>query len=461
MDKDSSEIDKKHKKYFSAYKPNDLFWGIGIENETYLEVPNYAKVRGDFFKNQARERYSVDYYKNYKANYFNCTLNKLIDREQFYNLPYLINSHALSKVDLSGEHATLYTTDSKPNPKFSGKTVFDSMKEKNSYFLHEYEKSFCFDGDTIEFMTQNFYKTNVEETIAELLYHKRTFLKHMNSLKLPGLEKLVFPKENYGFARFSTNSDNLAIFNNGTYHFNFTLPTMLDRQGNIANMKEFDLRHKKAIHILQFFEPFFIAKLGTPDILSTTTSKRFPRGSQRCAASRYISIGTYNTKKMVRGKLLQEERTNLNMQDSHWYNLLYDKIDYVKNEKIGFDINYNKFRNHGIELRFFDWFPEEKLEGVLRFLVHILDHSEKKKHFDNIVGTVEWNSITFKALYEGKDGVLSKEEYLWLKKYLHLKIKLTDYSIGSIYDALEKYFEKLYGTSGPCGTFMLSQNYCC
>jgi len=455
MDKDSSESDKKHKKYFSAYKPNDLYWGIGIENETYLEVPNYEKVKGSFFKNQQRERYSVDYYTNYKANYFNCTLDKLIDKEQMYNLPYLINSHALLKCDISGEHITVYDKKGTPNPKFSGKTVFDTMKT-HAYFADEYEKSYCFDGDTIEFMTQQYYKTTIEETIAELLFHKRTFLKNLNALKLPGLQKLVYPKENYGFARFSTNSQNLAIFNNGTYHFNFTLPTLLDRQGNIANIKEFDARHKKAIHILQCFEPFFIGMLGTGDILSTTSSKRFPKGSQRCAASRYISVGTYNTKRMTRGKLLQEERTV-----PEWYNLLYDKIDYVRNTKIGFDINFNKFRNHGIELRFFDWFPEEKLEGVLRFLVHILDHSEKKKYFENIIEKPEWNSITFKALYEGKDGVLTKEEYLWLKKYLHLKIKLYDYSIGSIYIELEKHFEKLYGSKGPCGIYMLSQSYCC
>ena len=455
MDKDSSESDKKHKKYFSAYKANDFFWGIGIENETYLEVPNYEKVKGSFFKNQRRERYSVDYYTSYKANYFNSTLHRLIDNDELYNLPYLINSHSLCKVDLSGQHITLYDKNSTANPKYTGKTVFDIMKT-HKYFADAYEKTYCFDGDTIEFMTQQYYKTTIEETIAELLFIKRNFLKNLNALKLPGLDKLVYPKENYGFARFSTNSENLAIFNNGTYHFNFTLPTLLDKQGNIANVKEFDARHKKAIHILQCFEPFFIAMLGTGDILSTTTSKRFPKGSQRCAASRYISLGTYNTKRMTRGKLLQEER-----DIPEWYNLLYDKIDYVKNTKIGFDINFNKFRNHGIELRFFDWFPEEKLEGVMRFLVHILDHSEKKKHFDSVVEKHEWNSITFKALYEGKDGVLSKEEYLWLKKYLHLKIKLSDYSIGSIYIELEKHFEKLYRSNGPCGTYMLSQSYCC
>ena len=355
----------------------------------------------------------------------------------------------------------MYDTKSSPNPKFSGKTIIDYMKEKDDYFKNEYEISYCFDGDTLEFMTQKFYKTTTDHVVAELLYIKKTFLKKLNLLKL--FSPLIFPKENYGFARYATNENNLAIFNNGTYHFNFTLPTQLDRYGNIQNRKDFIMRHKKAIHIIQCFEPFFIAKFGTADKLSECSSKRYPKGSQRCAASRYISVGTYDTKKMITGKLLQEDRKVFENKwpTYNWYTKLYEKIDYVKNDKIGFDINFNKFKNHGIELRFFDWFPEEKLLGVLNFLVHILDHCESKKHFESVTETEEWNNITFKAIYEGKEGVLSKEEYLWLKKYLQLKIKLTDYSISYIYDKLEEHFTKLYGTHGPCSSYMLEQSYCC
>ena len=85
----------------------------------------------------------------------------------------------------------------------------------------------------------------------------------------------------------------------------------------------------------------------------------------------------------------------------------------------------------------------------------------KRKSFESILESEEWNSITFKALYEGKDATLSKEEYLWLKKYLQIKIKITDYSIENIYNNLEKHFESLYGSTGPCGSYMLSQKCCC
>ena len=141
----------------------------------------------------------------------------------------------------------------------------------------------------------------------------------------------------------------------------------------IENKSEFKKRHQTAINVIQSFEPFFIAKFGSADPFSNTSSKRFPKGSQRIASSRYVSAGTYDSKKMISGKLLNEDRLTLekNWPSYFWYNKLYKQINYNKNEKVGFDINYNKFKNHGIELRFFDWFPEKDLEEVLTFLVYL------------------------------------------------------------------------------------------
>jgi hypothetical protein len=371
---------EKHKKYYSSYIPNDYFWGIGIENETYLEVPRVSDISGSFFKNQKRERYSVNYYQSYIYEYFNKALDTMINKDDTYYLPYLINSHELTKNDLSGNPQTNYDKESTPNKIFSGKTVFEYMCENDSYFKDEYQKSFCFDGDTIEFMTQKFYKRTIQDVISELKHHKKHFLEHINKLQLPLADgkKLEYPKTNHGFARFSTNKNNLSIFNNGTYHFNFTLPTLLNDCGHIIDKKNFEKRHSKAIKIIQFLEPFFIAKFGSADILSTGSSylKRFPRGSQRIAASRYVSAGTYNSDRMKSGKILQERRE---LFEPLWYRKLYKQIHYVKNDKIGLDINYNKFKNHGIELRIFDYFDESILEEAFTFIVLLLDHSLHKR----------------------------------------------------------------------------------
>ena len=87
----------------------------------------------------------------------------------FIQLPLLINSHTLTKCDSSLEHSTLYKKNPTPNPKFSGLAIFDILKSSDpAFFLESYEKWFCFDGDSIEIMTQNFYCTTVNKTCLEL-----------------------------------------------------------------------------------------------------------------------------------------------------------------------------------------------------------------------------------------------------------------------------------------------------
>ena len=66
MSKDKFK-DNKHQKYKSQYGKNELYWGIGIENEMYLQCSYKATVSSAFLKkNHKPERYSIDYYKSYK-----------------------------------------------------------------------------------------------------------------------------------------------------------------------------------------------------------------------------------------------------------------------------------------------------------------------------------------------------------------------------------------------------------
>jgi saccharopine dehydrogenase (NAD+, L-lysine-forming) len=48
---------------------------------------------------------------------------------------------------------------------------------------------------------------------------------------------------------------------------------------------------------------------------------------------------------------------------------------YLINQSIGYDINFNKFKNHGIEIRFFEWFPEEYMVDVANFFILLAQHS--------------------------------------------------------------------------------------
>lgn len=467
---DKSESYMKHKKYFSSYKPNDLFWGIGIENETYLEVPNKEKVGGSFFlKNHKRERYSVDYFSGYRDSYFLKAMNTIFSHDKTYTLPLLLNSHALTKCDLSGQHQTTYSKEPKPNPEFSGKTVLEYMKETDSYFKNEFENSFCFDGDTIEFMTLNYYKTTINKVIDELVYEKKTFLKHLNAI--PNFSNVHYPLKNHGFAKFTTNPNNLSIFNNGTYHFNFTLPTQLNEKGEIADMNKFIRNHKRAILSIQFFEPFFIAIYGSPDPLSESNiyTHRFPKGSQRVAASRYIGAGTYDTQKMLSSKLLQEDRKKCisSKPPYFWYNLLYRQIHYKMNDLIGFDINFNKFLNHGIEIRLFEWFDEAYLNEVLEALVYILDYSQDKTPLHSPTNSIVWNKLVYKAILYGKEMLITNEDLTYIRSTLKLKIKTLSLNVVDIFKETINELRQMYKHNGACSKYMLEQpsnyvsSFCC
>jgi hypothetical protein len=166
---------------------------------------------------------------------------------------------------------------------------------------------------------------------------------------------------------------------------------------------------------------------------------------------------------METGKLLNEERLILQKRwnDWFWYNKLYSQIHYKKGERIGFDINFNKFRNHGIELRFFDWFPEKQLPEVLTFIVRILDFSEESETVGDPVKSIIWNNIMYKAILYGKTGILEKEEVMYIRKFFDISVRYipnkNKYTIHDIYGLLAIYFEKKYGWSGPCSKYMLEK----
>ena len=57
------EVLGKHRHYKDEYRPGDLYWGIGIEREFYLESASVRPVDRDWMlRNQRPERYSVRYF---------------------------------------------------------------------------------------------------------------------------------------------------------------------------------------------------------------------------------------------------------------------------------------------------------------------------------------------------------------------------------------------------------------
>ncbi len=457
MDKIEVEILDKHRNYLRYYQANDIFWGIGIENETYLEMSKQLDICDNSFyiNNAKRERYSVNYYTSYKKNVYNDMLKKI---ELKTKIPILVNAHTFTKTDINNEHKTLYKTNSPDNPKFNGETIFDLICRIDKYFSDEYMKSYIFDGDTIEFVSQNFYKVTIYDTINELKTVKNTFI---NRLKKVFTENKIFEKygeislcnTNYPFVSFMTNINNYSIFNNMTYHFNFTLPTKLNKNGYIENYKDFISQHKNAIKLIQWIEPILIAIYGTGDIFSSSNSK-LTNSSQRCAKSRYIGIGTYDTDTMIPGKLLQldSENNHLSKLDYWWFNQYYNISDYTKEPKIGFDINFHKHKNHGIELRIFDYFEESKLEEVMKFIVLILDYSLDNE-IENCVINKDWNDLMFNIILN-KNYILSEKIKTTYKTIFNLS---TD-SFNNCNELFNIIFNELlnrYQNNGICYTNMV------
>jgi len=168
------------------YGSNEIYWGLGIEEETYLQFTKPIHVAAPILRTRhAAERYSVKYYTTYKDSYKQAIAALFPDASGCIPLPFFVNANAFTRMDIHGNHKTTYEKVPKPNPAFSGKTFFQSLEETDSCLQRPFTKIFykncIFDGDSLEFMTQNFYKGNVRSAIKELVGAKKDLLKVINA----------------------------------------------------------------------------------------------------------------------------------------------------------------------------------------------------------------------------------------------------------------------------------------
>ena len=460
---------EKHKKYKSKYGENELFWGVGIEEETYFQFTKPIQVAAPLIRsNHKAERYSVDYYQSLKPIHTEAFKQLFPDASACVPLPYFFNSHSFQSLDTKGHHRTTYETTPKPNPKFGGTTFFEDLQlYKPKLFKNQYEVIFTFDGDTIEFITQNFYKAKVPDAIQELKTYKETFLKtsndyilKMNLFRDKGL--LMYPPRNPGFAVFHSNPQNVVMFNSGTYHINITLPSLLGPRNKETNISEllypelFEDQHKQCILFYQWLEPILIAMYGTPDPFSSKFSD-YSTSSQRCAVSRYIGVGTYDVKKMQKGKYLTEDIDKIRGHENSywWYRRYHQKSGYVPLTRIGMDINYRKHYNHGIELRFFDWFPEEKLQELIELLIYVADASliNRNEPSEPILSET-WNDIVIGVLQEGQSFRLTPTMMATYERILGLQLFGLDMNVRELYTHLVESYKKKFAM-GMCARMML------
>lgn len=448
----------KHLKYGTRYRPNEIFWGIGVEHETYLESSQrITTTLKDIAEKRKPERYSVNYYSVYKppdleqafADLSQCTAE----------LPILINSHSFTHCDISGEHRTTYSKQPRPNPKFAGKTFHEFLIDHDPYFKEAHENQFIFDGDSIEFVNLDFYNKCVSEVLDELCAHEDEFVARLNAVLKAHTTHLTphlpldLAHQNYPFARHITNPTNYSMFNNGTIHINITLPSQLDASGQIADMQQFTRDHRNFIRVIQWLEPLWIAVYGAGDIFSAIHPQRFCAGSQRLAVSRYIALGTFDARTMPMGKILLLKRSKL--EGTEWYDELYATSAYNSLEYVGLDINFNKHFAHGVELRFLDAMPTRDLERVMEEVIFCADFAHVwGDYIEDIHDHPEWQRVATQCLRYGKNGIISEEAVEMYRTVLHMDIPEGEYYADELYEEIATRLGADY-SNGPCSRRMI------
>jgi hypothetical protein len=406
-------VDGKHLKYMEHHEnKTGEYWGIGIENESYLQW-SVRRTADDFCHlKRKRERYSLDYYKNFVSE----PMEKAIAALSSYSTltyPIFVNSHTFQKMDAHLQHRTFYDLEGTLNPSFT-ESIHDRLLRESSVHREMYDVSVVFDGDTIEFITQDYYCATVEKAVNELIATKERWISDVgprlsrialeNGWPLP-LGAFEFPQRNEGLVTFlSTDQKSLGICNTQTLHLNLTLPTPI-RDGVMEDKHRFVQDHLAFISMIQVVEPLIVAAYGSPDPFALVDGE-YSIGSQRVTRSRYISLQTFDVDAPVNGKLLLRPCPE---DSAHWYNRLVQS-PYQLHTEIGYDINFNKFKGHGVEIRFLDWFPEKYIKGLMDFFVllgaHALAVGRSSYQKDN------YHDIILTCIRRGFTGRLRKEEVI-------------------------------------------------
>lgn len=454
----------KHRKYTHAYVKNDLYWGIGIENELYLEFDQPKEISKQFFlKNHKRERYSVNYFENYQENHKNESFEYVAKDSNTFKLPLLMNAHSFVYTDSKNNPKRKYTKACEPNEAFVGNTLAEDLLTV-PFFRQTLNNNWLFDGDTIEFTTCNFYKTSLKQVVNELDNFKTLFISNLQKFFhskniFPQYGKITLMSKNHPFAIHLTNLHNVGIFNNGTLHYNITLPTKLNKYRKIANKKKFIIEHQRAIKIIQWFEPILISIYNTPDYFSTLEEYKqkdlYSKCSQRCAVSRYIGIGSYDSDLMITGKALNIPRCGF--LDSWWYNQYHESSGYEKLNNVGLDINFNKYINHGIELRFFDFISDSTLiTESFTFIIYLMDFIlDNKKFIENPIHNSIWNNLVCQIMKHGSSYKLSTEE---LNTYEQIfGVSFQSDNVKEFYYQVYEYLQNKYKTNGPFSKLVLQE----
>jgi hypothetical protein len=158
---------------------------------------------------------------------------------------------------------------------------------------------------------------------------------------------------------------------------------------------------------------------------------------------------------MITGKALTIPRCGF--LDTWWYNQYHESSGYEKLNAVGLDINFNKYINHGIELRFFDYINDSTLiSESFTFIIYLMDFIlDNKKFIENPIHNSIWNKIVCQVMKHGSSYELSKEEINVYEQILGVEFKTM--IVKDFYYQVYEYLKNKYKTNGPFSKFVLQE----
>jgi hypothetical protein len=137
-----------------------------------------------------------------------------------------------------------------------------------------------------------------------------------------------------------------------------------------------------------------------------------------------------------------------------WYKQYHTKSGYMPLDKIGMDINYKKHYNHGVELRIFDWFPEDRLVELSTFLIYLADASLCLPEVGEACMSESWNDFVVSVLDEGKDYKLPHTILGMYEKIFDFDFVGKSFTVETGFAYMFQSLKRMYKT-GFCAKCML------
>jgi len=123
---------------------------------------------------------------------------------------------------------------------------------------------------------------------------------------------------------------------------------------------------------------------------------------------------------------------------------------------MGFDINFNKHTNHGIEFRILDFFPEEQLHDFMCTLVHLMDHSLIAPAIPNPVEEPKWNDLMLLVICKGAEARFDDEIKRAYQSVFPFSFrKVTGKDMLTIFEYIQRKLKKMYHNMGECSINMI------